>query len=33
VELPFTVGGTPAAKDLYGLFDDTIARLKKGTGR
>ncbi len=27
VTLPFTVGGTPAAKDLYGLFDDTIARL------
>jgi zinc/manganese transport system substrate-binding protein len=33
VELPFTVGGTPEAKDLYGLFDDTIARLKKATGR
>jgi zinc/manganese transport system substrate-binding protein len=29
VDLPFTVGGTPAAKDLYGLFDDTIARLLK----
>jgi zinc/manganese transport system substrate-binding protein len=27
VELPFSVGGTPAAKDLFGLFDDTIARL------
>ncbi|HEY1057239.1 MAG TPA: zinc ABC transporter substrate-binding protein [Limnobacter sp.] len=27
VELPFTVGGTPAAKDLFSLFDDTIARL------
>jgi zinc/manganese transport system substrate-binding protein len=27
VLLPYTVGGTPAAKDLYGLFDDTIARL------
>jgi zinc/manganese transport system substrate-binding protein len=27
VVLPFTVGGTPAAKDLYGLFDDTIQRL------
>ncbi|MGD8591020.1 MAG: zinc ABC transporter substrate-binding protein [Chromatiales bacterium] len=25
--LPFTVGGTPAAVDLFGLFDDTIARL------
>ena len=27
VTLPFTVGGTPAAKDLYGLFDDTLDRL------
>jgi len=27
VELPYTVGGTPGAKDLFGLFDDTIARL------
>lgn len=30
VTLPFTVGGTDAAKDLFGLFDDTIARLLKG---
>jgi zinc/manganese transport system substrate-binding protein len=30
VTLPFTVGGDDAAKDLYGLFDDTIARLLKG---
>lgn len=30
VALPFTVGGTPGAKDLFGLFDDTIARLLKG---
>jgi len=30
VTLPFTVGGTEQAKDLYGLFDDTIARLLKG---
>lgn len=29
VELPFTVGGTPGAKDLFGLFDDTIGRLLK----
>lgn len=29
VELPFTVGGTDGAKDLFGLFDDTIARLKR----
>jgi zinc/manganese transport system substrate-binding protein len=27
VVLPFTVGGTPAAKDLSTLFDDTLARL------
>jgi zinc/manganese transport system substrate-binding protein len=27
VLLPYTVGGTPAARDLFGLFDDTIARL------
>jgi zinc/manganese transport system substrate-binding protein len=27
VVVPFTVGGTERAKDLYGLFDDTIARL------
>jgi zinc/manganese transport system substrate-binding protein len=25
--LPFTIGGTDKAKDLFGLFDDTIARL------
>lgn len=30
VTLPFTVGGTPGAKDLFGLFDDTIQRLLKG---
>jgi len=30
VELPFSVGGTSAAKDLYGMFDDTIARLLAG---
>ena len=27
VKLPFTVGGTDAAKDLFGLFDDTLDRL------
>jgi zinc/manganese transport system substrate-binding protein len=27
VLLPFTVGGTEKAKDLFGLFDDTIDRL------
>jgi zinc/manganese transport system substrate-binding protein len=30
VVLPSTVGGDDAAKDLYGLFDDTITRLLKG---
>jgi zinc/manganese transport system substrate-binding protein len=30
VALPFTVGGTPQAKDLFGLFDDTIQRLLGG---
>ncbi len=27
IELPFSVGGTPEAKDLFGLFDDTLRRL------
>ena len=27
VMLPYSVGGTPAASDLYTLFDDTVARL------
>lgn len=30
VELPFSVGGNAQAKDLYSLFDDTIARLLAG---
>ncbi|HEY6093944.1 MAG TPA: zinc ABC transporter substrate-binding protein [Gallionellaceae bacterium] len=30
VALPFSVGGTAGAKDLYGLFDDIIARLLTG---
>jgi zinc/manganese transport system substrate-binding protein len=30
VTLPFTVGGTPGAKDLFGLYDDTIQRLLAG---
>ena len=29
VLLPFTVGGTPEAKDLFSLFDDTLQRLLK----
>jgi zinc/manganese transport system substrate-binding protein len=30
VTLPFTVGGTPQATDLYTMFDDTIQRLLAG---
>ena len=30
VVLPFTVGGDPEAKDLFGLFDDTVSRLLGG---
>lgn len=33
VELPYTVGGTKGAKDLFSLFDDTIKRLKQSSGR
>jgi zinc/manganese transport system substrate-binding protein len=29
VALPFTVGGTPEAKDLFTLYDDTLHRLLK----
>lgn len=32
-ELPYTVGGTKQAKDLFALFDDTIDRLRQATGR
>lgn len=31
VLLPYTVGGTPEAKDLFGLFDDSLQRLLKAT--
>ena len=27
VVLPYTVGGTPAAKELFSLYDDTLSRL------
>jgi zinc/manganese transport system substrate-binding protein len=27
VMMPYTVGGSDKAKDLFGLFDDTLARL------
>ena len=30
VTLPYTVGGSKEAKDVFGLFDDTIARLLAG---
>jgi zinc/manganese transport system substrate-binding protein len=30
--LPFTVGGSDAAKDLFGFYDDTIKRLLVGLG-
>lgn len=30
VVLPFTVGGDDRAKDLFGLFDDTVQRLLEG---
>ncbi|HEX7156888.1 MAG TPA: zinc ABC transporter substrate-binding protein [Burkholderiaceae bacterium] len=33
VMLPFTVGGTEGAKDLFGLFDDTLARLLAAEAR
>jgi zinc/manganese transport system substrate-binding protein len=31
VSMPFTVGGNDQAKDLFGLFDDSIARLLAAT--
>ena len=31
VVLPFTVGGTDGARDLFGLFDDTLTRLLEAT--
>ena len=27
VVLPYSVGGSPEAKDLFGLFDDTVNKL------
>jgi zinc/manganese transport system substrate-binding protein len=33
VTLPYTVGGTQQAGDLFGLFDDTLARLRKAAGQ
>lgn len=32
VVLPYTVGGSPAAGNLFGLFDDTLARLLQAAG-
>jgi zinc/manganese transport system substrate-binding protein len=31
--LPYTVGGTQRARDLFALFDDTIERLREASGR
>lgn len=33
VLLPFSVGGTPEAKDLFGLFDDTLRRLSAAAAK
>ncbi|OYZ03571.1 MAG: zinc ABC transporter substrate-binding protein [Polaromonas sp. 28-63-22] len=33
VKVPFTVGGTDGAKDLFGLFDDTLSRLLTALAR
>jgi zinc/manganese transport system substrate-binding protein len=33
VNIPFTVGGSAGARDLFGLFDDTVARLTTAAGR
>ena len=33
VKLPFTVGGTDGAQDLFGLFDDTVSRLLAAAGK
>ncbi len=33
VKIPFTVGGTDGAKDLFALFDDTVARLLAAAAR
>ena len=33
VKIPFTVGGTDGAKNLFGLFDDTVTRLLAALGK
>ncbi|MDR2881158.1 MAG: zinc ABC transporter substrate-binding protein [Azoarcus sp.] len=33
VTLPYTVGGTPRATDLFGLFDDTLERIRNAAQR
>ena len=30
IMLPYTVGGSERARDLFGLFDDTLDRLNRG---
>ena len=32
-KVALTVGGTEGAKDLFGLFDDTLARLLAAAGK
>lgn len=32
VTLPFTIGGTPQAKDLFALYDDSVRRLLQALG-
>ena len=33
VQMPYSVGGTPGAKDLFGMYEDGIARLLAGARR
>ena len=33
IMLPFTVGGTPQATNLFTLYDDTITKLLSGIGQ
>jgi len=33
VVLPYTIGGSPGAKDLYSLYDDTLTRLLGALGK
>ena len=33
VQLPYTVGGSDKASDLFGLFDDTVQQLLNGMAK